>query len=165
MMDPIVIDPPGFKQGEAWKECVEYVDKCGGLENDKGETNWKAAFGADPGCNTCPACHEYYWSWGRCQRCPACLFEYPTDWWARYSEGVGDGRRVNGTIVCPDPANNVRMVEWAGERSKRMCAHPYYRHGFQNPVEDAWKEHDAIDWKTVVGMVSVYPLSRAAEYE
>jgi len=37
MMDPIVIDPPGFDQHAAWKECSEYVEKCGGMQHEDGD--------------------------------------------------------------------------------------------------------------------------------
>lgn len=48
-MDQIVIDPPDFDQSAAWDECRDFVDKCGGLQRKDGSTNWRAAFGADPG--------------------------------------------------------------------------------------------------------------------
>ncbi len=157
MLDPIVIDPPGFDAKAAWTECSEYVEQCGGLTHEDGEVNWRAAFGADPGCNTCPACREYYWSWGRCQRCAKCGFEFPVDWWPKYSEGVSDGNRANGSHACADPADTERMRQWSVNRSKHMKSHPYYQYGFLHPVKDAWKEHDAIDWKAVVGPIGVYP--------
>jgi hypothetical protein len=33
--------------------------------------------------------------------------------------------------------------------SGRM-SHAYYRYGFEHPVENAWKEHNQIDWCSVL---------------
>lgn len=115
-MNPIVIDPHGF-------------DQAGGLAHEDGEPNWRAAFGADPGCCSCPACGETYWALGRRQRCVKCAFEYPTDWWPMYSWG--------------SQAAGRKQVYQHAERMK----HPYYRHGFENPVEDPWKEHHTEKWR------------------
>lgn len=137
-MNPIVIDPPGFDQAAAWNECREYVDKCGGLQHEGGEVNWRAAFGADPGCCSCPACGEMYWAWGRRQRCVKCAFEYPTDWWSMYSWGAQAGwRKTQG--YQPIAFNFDRYMK-----------HPYYRYGFEHPVEDPWKETKTEAWRAAI---------------
>jgi hypothetical protein len=130
--EPNVIDPPGFSNKAAWDECKEYVDKCGGVVDEDGEVNWRAAHGADPGVCTCPNCKEYFWAWGRKHLC-TCGFEYPTDWWSMYSWGV-----------------SAAKTEGRYKHEERMD-HPYYRYGFENPVDDAWAEHNRIPWKKVLG--------------
>lgn len=150
MKNPIVIDPPGFDQGGAWKECVDYVGKCGGYTHEDGSPNWRAAFGADPGCNSCPACGTYYWQWGRRQRCVDCGFEYETDWWPAYSEGCNDGLRVNGSRICPSQSDNDRMIKYSLGRYSKRAGHPYYLFGFNHPVADPWWHHDKIDWRFVL---------------
>lgn len=144
MKDPIVIDPPGFDQKAAWAGRRQYVEGCGGLAHEDGEPNWRAAFGADPGACSCPACGEKYWAWGRVIRCADCGFSFPTDWWPMYSRGVQSERR-SLRVGFPDHIHTRRM------------AHPYYRYGFEHPVTDPWKEHDRIDWPAVVGSIEVYP--------
>lgn len=134
MRNPIVIEPEGFTQDAAWGECREYVDKCGGLTHEGGEINWRAAAGADPGICSCPACGEMFWCWGSKQRCAVCGFEYPTDWWPMYSWGVQ---------AAKNPKQKYKHEEY--------MQHPYYRYGFEHPVEDAWEQHDKIDWKSVFG--------------
>lgn len=131
MKDPIVIDPPNFDQKAAWNECREYVDKCGGLTDDDGEPNWRAAFGADPGCCSCPVCHEYYWQWGRVQKCVDCGFEYPVDWWPSYSEGVTAASWINGEIEINSDGRK-RVLAGKIERHTQRMHNPYYRHGFEN---------------------------------
>lgn len=116
-MDPIVIDPPDF-------------DKCGGLQDERGEVNWRAAFGADPGCCSCPRCGEHYWAWGRRQRCAKCAFEYPTDWWPMYSYGTSAAKRPI-----------------ARHRHEERMQHPYYRYGFEHPVDDPWTECHTAEWR------------------
>lgn len=128
-MDPIVIDPPDFDQASAWAECRGYVEKCGGLAHDDGEPNWRALSGADPGCCSCPACGKMYWAWGRVQKCRACAFEYPTDWWAMYSWGAS---RIH-------PKQRYKHEE-------RMN-HPYYRYGFEHPVDDPWAATKTPEWR------------------
>jgi len=145
-MDPIVIDPPNFDQRAAWQECAEYVDKCGGLTHEDGEPNWRAAFGADPGVTSCPVCHEYYWAWGSKQRCVKCGFEYPTLWWPSYSKGVSDGLVMAGKRPAMTPGH-ASYIKW---RQAMRAGDVYYWHGFNNPVEDAWGQSRAIDWKAVV---------------
>jgi hypothetical protein len=133
MRDPKVIDPPGFDPKAGWQECREYVDKCGGLAHEDGEVNWRAAAGADPGVCSCPNCGEMYWSWGRIVECLDCAFQFPTDWWAMYSWGVQAATR-NGP---------------AYRQAERM-EHPYYRYGFEHPVEDPWEQHDKLPWKEIM---------------
>lgn len=142
MKEPIVIDPPNFNIQAAWQECREYVDKCGGMTHEDGDVNWRAAFGADPGVCSCPACHQMYWAWGKQQRCVDCGFEYPTDWWAMYSWGVQAERRQLRDSF-PDKLHQRRM------------AHPYYRYGFEHPVDDPWKHRDQVDWKQVMAEENV----------
>lgn len=135
MRDPIVIEPAGFDVEAAWKECHEYVvEKCGGLSHGNGEPNWRACAGADPGCTSCPSCGELYWKWGLLVRCSECHFVFPTDWWPMYSWGVAAAGRGEGHRY------------WHAARME----HPYYRYGFEHPVDDAWAEHEKIDWPTVL---------------
>jgi hypothetical protein len=137
MSDPIVIDPPNFDQRAAWNECSEFVEKCGGLQHDDGEVNWRAAFGADPGCCSCPACGETYWAWGRVQRCVKCAFEYPTDWWPMYSWGT-------------QAAIRPRLLGSAGVRHDKYMQHPYYRHGFENPADEPWATCHTEEWRAEI---------------
>ena len=132
MMDPIVIDPSGFDQKSAWNECREYVDKCGGPQGADGKVNWRAAFGADPGCCSCPACGEMYWAWGRVQRCVKCSFEYPTNWWSMYSWGSS-------------AAKSDRRY-----RFDDYMKHPYYRFGFEHPTDDPWARTKTKEWRAEI---------------
>jgi hypothetical protein len=135
MRDPIVIDPPGFDVAGAWQECSDYVDKMRAVGRDTA-----ASFGADPGCCSCPACGEMHWAWGKRQRCTQCAFEYPTDWWSMYSQGVS-------------AANSPRLTthnESLGRLHQQRLAHPCYRYGFEHPVADAWEERSKIDWEAVL---------------
>ena len=134
MDDPIVIDPPNFDPAAAWAECRAHVDQCGGLAHEDGSPNWNAAFGADPGICSCPACGEMYWAWGKVQRCK-CGFEYPTDWWPMYSWGV--------------QATRSALLQQSKRHEQRMD-HPYYRYGFEHPVADPWAEHDRQEWRDEV---------------
>ena len=138
--DPVVIDPPGVSVPEEWNKCAEFVEQCGGVTAPDGEVNWRAAFGADPGVCTCPACGVYYWSFGNRQRCAKCGFEFPVDWWSMYSWGVSATRQAKLFETHPGLAN----------LHQRRLAHPYYRYGFEHPVGDAWKEHDKIAWRDVL---------------
>lgn len=36
-------------------------------------------------------------------------------------------------------------------RHEERMEHPYYRYGFENPVEDAWEQRDKIEWAKVLG--------------
>ena len=137
--NPIVIDPPDFDQHAAWKECGEYVEKCGGIQHDDGEINWRAAFGADPGFCSCPACGEMYWCWGRCQRCRVCEFEYPTDAWPMYSYGVQAAQSVK----------HRGPNETAYRHAERMD-HPYYRYGFDHPTKDSYNAFRALPWRAIM---------------
>jgi hypothetical protein len=132
------------RPASTWAECREYVEKCGGLSHEDGEPNWRAAFGADPGCCSCPKCKEMYWSWGAVIQCLDCGFTFPTDWWAMYSWGVQSERR-SGRASFPDHIHTRRL------------AHPYYRYGFEHPVENPWEERERIDWKAAVGPMTAYP--------
>lgn len=142
-MDPIVIDPPNFDQKSAWRECREYVEKCGGLQHEDGEVNWRSAFGADPGCCSCPMCGEIYWMWGRVQRCVKCSFEYPTDWWTMYSWGSS-------------AAKSERRYRFDG-----YMKHPYYRFGFEHPVDDPWARSQTEEWRLEIKAA----LARAGEVQ
>lgn len=145
LLDPIVIEPAEFSTAAAWAECAKYVDDCGGLTHEDGEPNWMAAFGADPGVCSCPACHQKYWAWGTRQRCVTCGCEYPTDWWPMYSYGVSAATAAaRGAQVHIGNNANLRAYH------ERRMSHPFYRYGFEHPVDDPWKEHDQIDWRQAV---------------
>lgn len=150
MRDPIVIEPAGFDVAAAWQECREYVEKCGGLTHEDGEPNWRAAFGADPGCCSCPSCRVHYWAWGRKQRCIDCGFEYPTDSWAQFSYGCQDANRISGKTVCPDPEVNRRLLDRIKRDLPEKLKHPYYRYGYENPADDPWKAYHEIKWREVL---------------
>jgi hypothetical protein len=150
MMNPIVIDPPGFDQKAGWQECSDYVDKCGGLAYEDGEPNWRAAFGADPGVCSCPACGEMYWCWGRVQRCAVCQFEYPTDAWPAYSEGCDAGMRLSGKRVCPDAEAHERMIAYSNKKYNQRKDNPYFLFGFEHPVANAYWHYEKTDWKFVL---------------
>lgn len=124
MKDPIVLEPKGFDMEAAWGECAKYA----------GGNDYFSASRADPGCCTCPNCHEYFWAWGRLIQCTECSFIFPTDWWPMYSYGV-------------NAAHNAYSDRLHAER----LTSSYYQYGFEHPVEDAWVEHDKIDWKAVIG--------------
>jgi hypothetical protein len=135
MKDPIVIDPPGMDVAAAWKECHAYSDRMHAAGRPIA-----AAAGADPGICSCPACREMHWQWGKRQRCTKCGYEYPTDAWPRYSEGVHAAIRP----------------QFRSRDHERLMEHPYYRYGFEHPVEatglDAYDAFQAIDWKAVFPM-------------
>lgn len=147
-MDPIVVEPAGFSSQQGWDECHRYVEQCGGLTHPDGEPNWRAAFGADPGVCSCPVCRQYYWAWGTKQRCRACGFEYPTDWWPMYSYGVGEAKRRQNVLAL---GNAIEAQTGLRRLHDSRLPHPYYRYGYEHPVEDAWKERDQIDWRVAVG--------------
>ena len=148
MKDPIVIDPPGFDQKAAWNECREYVAACGGLDHEDGSVNWRAAFGADPGCCSCPHCGEYFWSWGRAIRCTECGFVFPTDWWPKFSEGCQDGRRLAGLTVCPSADAQATMLDYARRRSEKTT-HAYYRFGFEHCLASPVFMYQRLPWKMI----------------
>lgn len=153
MRDPIVIEPAGFDPRAGWQECREHVDKCGGLSHEDGEPNWSAAFGADPGCMSCPNCGEMYWAWGTIAECLDCQFRFPTNWWAAYSWGTQQKKREEN----PPSGVSPRFFVYTRETHAQRIGHPYYAYGYNNPVEDAWAEHDKIKWKEVVGSMNHYP--------
>lgn len=144
--DPIVIDPAGYDPAKGWGECKEFVEQCGGLAYSDGEPNWRAAFGADPGCCTCPNCHQYFWAFGKRLRCTECGFEFPTDWWGMYSYGVNASK--------PDPPYVADLPRDARARLDQLhqdrLSHPYYRYGFEHSVDNAWEEHDKLPWKEIM---------------
>lgn len=148
ILDPIVIDPPGFDVKAAWKECSDYVDQCGGTVHEDGSVNWRAAFAADPGCVACPACKQYYWCWGRVIQCSKCGFHFPTDWWPQYSYGVQHATRTLPAWM--DGATRERMTDYYAKQHAESIDHPYYRYGFEHPVDDPCSEKDRIDWKKVL---------------
>lgn len=141
MMEPLVIDPPGFDQKAAWQECSDYVEQCGGLAHEDGSPNWRAAFGADPGVCSCPNCHEYYWCWGRKQRCRKCGFEYPTNWWPMYSYGAQHARRT--------PEQREKYNHYGAVTRARHEAHKYYRWAFENNAEPSMEAADTHPWPTI----------------
>jgi hypothetical protein len=151
--DPVVIDPEGFDVSEAWRRCQEYVKGCGGLYHEDGEPNWRAAFGADPGVSSCPNCGQYYWAFGKRIRCSECAFEFPPDWWPMYSYGVSDGGLVKGFREIPDADSRRRLVEGVKSRLTERMQHPYYRYGFDHPVEDAWENRTKVPWKDIMGQL------------
>jgi hypothetical protein len=130
--DPIVIEPPGFDQAKAWEPCNEAAKH---VQYADGGVNWRAAFSADPGVCSCPCCGTMHWAWGRRQRCTACGWEYPTDWWGMYAWGcaAAEGR---GTV--------------APRLHRERLSHPYYRHGFEHPAESPWDERLKVDWRAVL---------------
>jgi hypothetical protein len=131
LRDPIVLVPENFDQAKAWEPCNEAAKH---LQHADGEVNWAAAFSADPGVCSCPCCGATYWAWGERQRCVDCGWEYPTDWWCMYAWG------------CHATDRPVGLSRLHAER----IAHPYYRYGFEHPVEEPWQERLRIDWRTVL---------------
>ena len=148
MKDPIVIDPPGFDCQAGWKECSEYVDKCGGLVHKDGEPNWRAAFGADPGCVSCPNCKEFFWCWGRVIECTECHFQFPTDWWPMYAYGCQEAKRKPNPNW--DAKEQARMDKYFAEAHAKRIDHPYYRYGFEYPPQEkAYDAKDKVKWADV----------------
>lgn len=146
LKDPIVVDPAGFDQKSAWGECNEYVEKCGGLSHSDGEPNWRAAFGADPGCCSCPCCDQMFWAWGRKQRCSECGFEFPTHWWSDYSSGAQHAMRVDDPPPAfRDPEVMARMNEL---HEKRMATSKYYRFAFEHRCTPSMEAAKTIAWRT-----------------
>ena len=148
--DPIIIDPPDFTPEQGWQQCKEYVERCGGLAYEDGEPNIRAAAGADPGCCSCPDCQQYFWKFGKIIQCTECGFQFNSDWWEMYSYGVSDSKTLNSPGRFPDPAFAQIMVARIKERKLDRMKHPYYRYGFEHPVEDAWAEHDKLPWKQIM---------------
>lgn len=130
LCDPIVIDPPDFDLKAAWGECREATKD--GFVYPNGEVNWEAAFSADPGCCSCPACRKHHWAWGRRQRCTGCGFEYPTGWYGIVREGQDD----RGTQPLPTTAPK-----------HPDC--PYYMQGWHSRGTD-YHEIQASNWRSIV---------------
>lgn len=150
ILDPIILDPPGLTPEQGWTECDEYVEQCGGLTYSDGEPNWRAAFGADPGCCSCPACQQMYWAWGRKIQCVKCGFAFETDWWPMYSYGVREARRGSNVLA---PGNDISVQRGLRDLHRRRISHPFYRYGYEHPVEDPWNERHKIDWRAVLNAV------------
>jgi hypothetical protein len=145
ILEPIILEPAGLTPEQGWAECCDYVAKCGGLTDASGELNLRAAFGADPGVCSCPKCHVSYWAWGTRLQCVRCGFTFPTDWWPMYSYGVSTATaRARGAKVHIGNTPGLLALH------ERQLAHPYYRYGFEHPVESAWDAHDKIDWAAVL---------------
>ena len=135
--DPIVVLPEGFDILDAWQGCTDYVDRMHAAGREIA-----ASFGADPGICSCPVCDSSYWAWGLRQRCKQCQFEYPTDWWSMYAWGVSATKAPQW----------VRESKQCQREHEKRIAHPYYRYGFEHPVEDAWDERLKVDWRLVDGI-------------
>ncbi len=148
--DPIIIDPPGLTPKQVWDECKSYVESVGGMVHEDGEVNLRAAAGADPGCCSCPNCGQYFWNCGRIIECTECQFQFPTDWWPMYSYGVGDKRTLSNPERFPDPNFRNLMIMGIEERMPERIKHPYYRYGFEHPVESAWEQHDKLPWREIM---------------
>jgi hypothetical protein len=141
--DPDVIDPPGFDVAKAWKGCQDDRDAMLRVGREIA-----AAHFADPGCCTCPMCGAGYWAWGRRQRCKACQFEYETDWWSMYSYGVGKAhmQKQKGALA----------MKGLQDLHERRMTHPYYRYGFEHPVDSAYDiafsrdPGERINWSEVI---------------
>lgn len=67
MKQPIILE------GQPFDWDPKTVEK---VVNRKGDTNWRAAFSADPGVMKCPGCSIYLWREGTRVRCPDCGFEW-----------------------------------------------------------------------------------------
>lgn len=151
--DPIIIDPPRDTPERGWKSCQDYVESCGGLTYPDGEVNLRAAAGADPGCCTCPNCHQYFWAFGRVLQCTECGFQFESDWWAMYSYGVGDAKTLSDPTKFDGAEFRQRIIDGINARMPQRIQHPYYRYGFEHPVVDAWAEHDKLPWKQIMETV------------
>lgn len=144
MKEPIIIWPQ-ITPKEVWDDCKQWVEDKGGLAYPDGEPNLMAAAGADPGCCSCPACHEYHWSYGIIHQCPTCKFIYPTDWWAMLSWGSGAGRRDAANDLPPEITAKHREFD-----AKRR-GHPYWDYGYKHRLENPWEAKQNIDWRAEIG--------------
>jgi hypothetical protein len=112
--EPTVLDPPDFDLAAAKKRER-----------------------SDPGICTCPACRAKHYAWGRRQRCKVCAFEFPTDAWSMYLQGV-----------------QASHPDYPRKRHEERMAHPYYRFGFLHPREgdcfDTWDRYHALDWRKII---------------
>jgi hypothetical protein len=144
MKEPIILKPEGMTPESGWKECEEYVKKCGGCVHEDGSVNWRAAFGADPGVCTCPRCAVMLSAWGTRIECPDCHFQFPTHWWSQYACGVHAAKMLAKKDI------DKNMQNYYAKKMADNCLCQYFMHGFNNPVDDAWEEHGKIDWEAVV---------------
>ena len=154
MRDPKVIHPEGFDCAAAWKGCDQAVKDMGGLNNEDGETNWGAAFAADPGCVGCPVCHASYANWGNIIECLDCQFQFPNDWWPQYSYGVQAAWRV------------AEGGEMSGGMRRKCEASPFYKYGFENPPERGDRLYEIanrLPWKEIMAGVEFKYQSRMVE--
>lgn len=134
--DPIVLEPKGFDCAAGWKSCKDEVDRCGGIVDEDGEPNWRAAFSADPGVCHCPKCKAYYWAWGTLIQCRECDFIFPTNAWSMYAWGTQQHGR---------PEELTSNPRWQKMHERRL-AHPYYRFGFEHPTDNSWETYNNIQW-------------------
>lgn len=144
ILEPVIIDPPELTPEIGWASCQKEVEKCGGVIDDDGEVNWRAAFSADPGITSCPKCRAQHWAWGRIVQCARCAFQFPTNWWPMYSYGVNAATaEERGAKIHIGNHDGLRRLH------KSRLNDPFYRYGFEHPVENAWAEHERIDWEAV----------------
>lgn len=142
MKDPIILWPQ-ITPAEVWEDCKQWVEDKGGLSEDN-PSSMMAAAGADPGCCSCPACHEMHWSYGIIHKCPSCGFIYPTDWWAMFSWGSASGRR-------DAQAELTEFQERCRKFDDKRRGHPYWDYGYKHKPAEAWTAKDLIDWRAEIG--------------
>ena len=147
-LEPIVVDPSSFDVDAAWREFQGGNDADPVMED--GAPNWRVLSGSDPGVVSCPVCWEFYWNFGFVQRCRHCSFRFPTDWWPMYSWGCQRHRT---------PERIRRAMEADHER---RLAHPYYRYGFEHPVDDPSAQAHRVDWINEVGPIESYSACQPA---
>jgi len=148
--DPIIIDPPDLTPKDVWNDCARYVESVGGMTYPDGEPNIAAAAGADPGCCSCPHCQQYFWMMGRVIQYSECGFQFNSDWWPMYSYGCSDAKILAGDRKFPDPDFAKRLIAGIQERMAKRISHPYYRYGFEHPVDDPWEQHDKLPWRQIM---------------
>jgi hypothetical protein len=143
MKDPIILWPK-ISPEEVMRDCAEWVEKHGGLADKNGEPNLMAAAGADPGCCSCPSCHEYHWSYGIIHKCPSCGLVYPTDWWCMFAWGSHAGRRdAKGDLDEMDKRHQAA--------DKKRRGHPYWEYGYKHCFVEPWVEKSKIDFAKEIG--------------
>lgn len=146
MKDPIILWPK-VTPAEVWEDCQKWVADKGGLgEENPGQL--MAAAGADPGCCSCPGCHEHHWAYGTIHKCPACGFVYPTDWWRMFAWGCAAGRRDAKEELTP-------VEQHCRDYDEKRRGHPYWEYGYKHRFEEPWAERKHIDWKTEIGVCYV----------